>query len=58
MTGVTLIAVVRSGKTEINPGADYKFAADDTLVLLGEIEKIEDAIKILQTGAQTGGFNA
>jgi monovalent cation:H+ antiporter-2, CPA2 family len=58
LTGVTLIAVVRDGKTEINPGADYKFAADDTLVLLGEIEKIEDAVKILQTGAQTGGFNA
>lgn len=56
-TGVTLIAVIRNGKTEVNPGADYKFHEDDTLILLGEQEKIENALKILQPGIEIGGFN-
>lgn len=56
-TGVTLIAVLRNGNTEINPGADYKLQTGDTLVLLAAPEKIADAIEILQPGAETGGFN-
>jgi len=56
-TGVTLIAVLRNGNTEINPGSDYKFQSGDTLVLLGSSEKIEDAVKILQPTVKTGGFN-
>lgn len=57
LTDVTLIAVIRNGETRINPGANYKLREDDTLVLLGSSEKIEEAIKILQPGAETGGFN-
>ena len=56
-TGVTLIAVIRNGNTEINPGADYKLCEGDMLVLLGSSEKIEEAMKILQPDTNTGGFN-
>lgn len=56
-TGATLIAVLRNGTTEINPGADYKLREGDILVLLGASEKIEEAIKILKPDAKTGGFN-
>jgi CPA2 family monovalent cation:H+ antiporter-2 len=56
-TGVTLIAVLRNGNTEINPGADYKLSEGDVLVLLGASEKIEEAVKILQPDANIGGFN-
>lgn len=56
-TGVTLIAVLRNGNTEINPGSNYKFQSGDTLVLLGSSEKIEDAVRILQPTIKTGGFN-
>ena len=56
-TGVTLIAVIRNGNTEINPGADYKLCEGDMLVLLGSSEKIEEAMKILQPDAKIGGFN-
>lgn len=56
-TGVTLIAVLRNGNTEVNPGSDFKLHAGDTLVLLGSSEKIEDALKILQPEVKTGGFN-
>lgn len=56
-TGVTLIAVLRNGITEVNPGSDFKLHSGDTLVLLGSSEKIEDALKILQPEVKTGGFN-
>ena len=56
-TGVTLIAVLRNGNTEVNPGADYKLCEGDVLVLLGSSEKIEEAVKILQPDANIGGFN-
>lgn len=46
-TGVTVIAVIRGGKTDINPSANFKLAADDTLVLLGDSEHIDRAIKSL-----------
>lgn len=56
-TGVTLIAVLRNGITEVNPGSDFTLHSGDTLVLLGSSEKIEDALKILQPEVKTGGFN-
>ncbi|CAN5681946.1 cation:proton antiporter [soil metagenome] len=56
-TGVTLIAVLRNGNTEINPGADYELSEGDVLVLLGSSEKIEEAVKILQPESKIGGFN-
>jgi CPA2 family monovalent cation:H+ antiporter-2 len=55
-TGVTVVAAVRAGATEINPGADFKLQTEDILVLLGATEKIDHARKILQPKA-TSGFN-
>lgn len=46
-TDVTVIAVIRDGETEVNPGADYILKENDTLILLGESEKIESANKFL-----------
>jgi monovalent cation:H+ antiporter-2, CPA2 family len=58
MTGVTLIAVIRDDNTKINPGANFKLRAEDTLVLLGKPEKIEQAIKFFQPeAAEASGFN-
>ncbi|MEZ5426242.1 MAG: cation:proton antiporter [Pyrinomonadaceae bacterium] len=48
-TGVTIIAVIREGQTLVNPGAEYALIEGDTLVLLGESEKIRSAVKILKT---------
>jgi K+/H+ antiporter YhaU regulatory subunit KhtT len=54
-TGATLIAVVRGENTKISPGANFKLATDDVLILFGKPEKIERALKILHP--ETGGFN-
>lgn len=56
-TGATIIAVVRSGETKINPGANYKLFAGDLLVLLGTNEKIERALKLLEPETAEIGFN-
>jgi monovalent cation:H+ antiporter-2, CPA2 family len=56
-TGVTLIAVVREGETKVSPGAKYRLAAGDLLVLLGSAEKIERALKVLQPETEAIGFN-
>ena len=56
-TGATLIAVVRGEETKIGPGANYKLESGDILILFGKSESIERAVKILQPGAMTGGFN-
>ncbi len=48
-TGATVIAVVRDGQTQINPGAEFELAAGDTLVLLGSPEQISVAIEQIQT---------
>jgi CPA2 family monovalent cation:H+ antiporter-2 len=55
-TGVTIVAAVRAGATEINPGADFKLQTEDILVLLGATEKIDAARKILQSD-DASGFN-
>jgi monovalent cation:H+ antiporter-2, CPA2 family len=58
LTGVTLIAVIHENKTKVNPGANFKLSAGDTLVLLGTHEKIEEANKIFHPEDElTGGFN-
>jgi CPA2 family monovalent cation:H+ antiporter-2 len=44
-TGATVITVIRDRNTEINPGPDFKLAAEDILVLLGSPEQIEMAIE-------------
>ena len=48
-TGVTVIAVIQDGETKVNPGADHILQENDTLILLGESEKIESVNKILHS---------
>lgn len=47
-TGVTIIAVIRNNETTVNPGAEFIIRAEDSLVLLGESEKLEEAVRGLQ----------
>ncbi len=46
-TGASVIAAVRDGRTEINPGPQLKIQADDVLVLLGSPEQIDRAVEHL-----------
>jgi CPA2 family monovalent cation:H+ antiporter-2 len=46
-TGATVLAAVRDGNTKVNPGANYKLEAGDSLVLLGTQKKIDRAVKLL-----------
>ena len=45
MTGATVIAVVRDGRTDINPGPEYRVQTEDVMVLLGAPEQIDLAIE-------------
>jgi CPA2 family monovalent cation:H+ antiporter-2 len=47
-TGVTISSAVHDGNTRINLGPDFRIAAGDILVLLGEAEQIERAITYLK----------
>lgn len=44
-TGVSVIAVIHEGATEINPGPETIIDVDDVLVLLGTTDKIHQAIE-------------
>ncbi|MBX5477462.1 MAG: cation:proton antiporter [Pyrinomonas methylaliphatogenes] len=46
-TGATVIAAIRDGQTEINPGPEYAVNVGDVLVLLGNPWQIARAIEIL-----------
>jgi K+/H+ antiporter YhaU regulatory subunit KhtT len=46
-TGVTIIAVVRDGQTDINPGSELRLQTEDVMVLLGNPEQIDRAIEHL-----------
>ena len=58
LSGATVIAVVRKGETKISPGANYKLAEGDTIVLLGSPRKISRAVEIIQPAVAVEGFNA
>lgn len=47
-SGVTVIAVVREGKSTTNPGAAFLLAAGDILVLLGSHKELDQATQILR----------
>jgi monovalent cation:H+ antiporter-2, CPA2 family len=49
-SGVSVIAVVREGKSYQNVGTDFKLAAGDLLVLLGGHKALDDAGRILNPG--------
>ena len=44
-TGATVVAVVRDGLTDLNPGSEFRFEVGDIVVLLGAPEQIERAIE-------------
>jgi K+/H+ antiporter YhaU regulatory subunit KhtT len=44
-TGVSVIAIIHDGNTDINPGPDAKIGPDDVMVLLGTPEKIDRAVE-------------
>jgi CPA2 family monovalent cation:H+ antiporter-2 len=44
-TGVSVIAVIHDGTTEINPGPETRIDGDDVVVLLGTPDKIHQAIE-------------
>lgn len=44
-TGVSVIAVIHDGSTEINPGPETMIDVDDVLVLLGTTDKIHQTIE-------------
>lgn len=47
-TGVTVSSAVRDGNTMINIGPDFRIAAEDILVMVGEAEQIKCAIACLK----------
>ena len=49
-TGVSVIAVIHDGHTEINPGPETRIEVDDVLVLLGTSDKIHYAIEQVLSG--------
>lgn len=46
-TGATVIAVVRGGRSFVNPGADFCFQAGDVLVLVGSHAQMDRACRLL-----------
>ena len=46
-TGATLIAAIRDGDSQINPGPDFRFEPDDIIVLFGGPDEIEKALELL-----------
>ena len=46
-SGATVIAIVRKGKPNTNPGADYTIEPGDVLVLVGMHDQLESAVRIL-----------
>jgi CPA2 family monovalent cation:H+ antiporter-2 len=51
-SGATVIAVVRDGRTEINPGPELRIEAEDVLVLLGGPAQIDRALELLDDGEE------
>jgi CPA2 family monovalent cation:H+ antiporter-2 len=53
-SGVTVIAVVREGKSTPNPGPGFVLRAGDILVLLGNHAELDRATEFLNPEARTG----
>jgi monovalent cation:H+ antiporter-2, CPA2 family len=56
-SGVSVVAVVRDGKSYPNVGSDFKLAAGDMLVLLGGHQALDDAGQILHAAAARTGVD-
>ena len=57
-TGATIIAAIREGGTQINPGPDFKFAPNDIIALHGSAEEIEKAMDFLTRAGNNRGRKA
>ena len=53
-SGVSVIAVIRDGKSYYNMGDDFELAAGDMLVLLGGHKALDDAGQILNPPRELG----
>jgi CPA2 family monovalent cation:H+ antiporter-2 len=53
-SGISVIAVIRDGKSYYNLGDDFKLAAGDMLVLLGGHKALDDAGQILNPPGELG----
>jgi CPA2 family monovalent cation:H+ antiporter-2 len=47
-SGVTVIAVVRDGRSTPNPRPDFTLAAGDILILLGSHQQLDDAMRLVE----------
>jgi monovalent cation:H+ antiporter-2, CPA2 family len=47
VTGATLVAARRAGSLQLNPGPDFRFQADDSVVLLGDRSQLNKAMCLL-----------
>lgn len=52
-TGVTVVAAVHEGRTEINPGPQLRIQADDVLVLMGSSEQINHAVEYINSSKES-----
>ena len=53
-TGATIIAAIREGGTQINPGPDFNFAPNDIIALHGSPEEIEKAMEYINNFEEGG----
>lgn len=49
-TGATVTVIVRDGNMEMNPGPEFRLAAEDILVLLGKSEQLAQAHAFIRKG--------
>lgn len=54
-SGVTVIAVVRDGKSFHNPAPDFRLASGDILVLLGSHKELDEAMGLFSPLAEKNG---
>jgi K+/H+ antiporter YhaU regulatory subunit KhtT len=45
VTGVSIIAIIKDGNSDINPGPDTVINEGDMVVLIGHPEKVDQAIE-------------
>ena len=53
VTGVSIIAIIKDGNADINPGPDTVINEGDTIVLIGSTEKVDQAIEQFLIKAET-----